>query len=59
MGDDAFFELLTRWIEEYNGTSQSTETFIAAAESVHGADLTEFFETWLYAPSLPSTYPDS
>ncbi len=44
MGDDAFFELLTRWVDDHVGTSQTTETFIALATEVHGADLTAFFD---------------
>jgi aminopeptidase N len=57
MGDDAFFELLTSWIGTQAGTSQSTESFVALASQIHGADLTEFFDEWLYAQDLPETYP--
>ncbi len=57
MGDDAFFELLRTWVAEYAGTSQSSETFEELASEVHGADLTAFFEEWLYATGLPTSYP--
>lgn len=57
VGDDAFFEILQRWIAEHLGTSQSTESFIDLAEEVHGGDLTDFFDDWLFADVLPPEYP--
>jgi aminopeptidase N len=57
MGDDAFFELMTRWVGDHVGTAQSTDTFVALASEVHGADLGPFFDEWLYADTLPDTYP--
>ena len=57
MGGEAFFDLLTAWVTDHSGTSQSTETFIALAERFHGSDLTDFFETWLFSGDLPESYP--
>jgi aminopeptidase N len=57
MGDAKFFALLTRWVEQYAGTSQSTEAFADLAREVHGSDLTAFFDDWLYAEKLPNRYP--
>jgi aminopeptidase N len=57
IGDDAFFELLGRWVADYSGTSQTSEAFVDLAEEIHGEDLTEFFDDWLYATSLPEAYP--
>ena len=57
IGDEAFFPLLQRWVAENDGTSRTSEDFIALAEDVTGRDLTVFFATWLDAPSLPPTYP--
>jgi aminopeptidase N len=57
MGDDAFFELMTRWVGDHVGTSQTTETFMALASEVHGADLAAFFDAWLFADTLPDSYP--
>jgi aminopeptidase N len=57
VGDDLFFTLLRRWVAENNGTSRTTEDFVATANSVAGRDLTEFFATWLYADTLPASYP--
>lgn len=57
IGDEAFFRLLQRWIADNDGTSRVTEDFTALAAEVAGRDLSAFFATWLYAPTLPPTYP--
>ncbi len=57
IGDDAFFTLLQRWAHEGNGTSRTTEDFVALAEAVTGSDLGDFFATWLYADRTPSSFP--
>ncbi len=57
IGDDDFFELLRRWVESNAGTSQSTEAFIALAETVSGMELGAFFDDWLFATDLPDRYP--
>lgn len=57
IGDDAFFGLLQQWIADYAGTSRTSADFIELAGKVADTDLTEFFDTWLYATELPSTYP--
>ena len=57
LGDDDFFELLGRWVADHSGTSQTSEAFIDLAEEIRGDDLTEFFDDWLYATSLPDAYP--
>ena len=57
MGDDAFFEMLTRWVEDYAGTSQTTNSLIALSRGIHGSDLTAFFDSWLFADTLPDSYP--
>jgi aminopeptidase N len=57
IGDLAFYEVLQRWAAENNGTSRSTDDFIALAEEVAGTDLTALFDTWLYAERLPPQYP--
>ena len=57
IGEVAFFELMSRWVADHVGTSQSTETFIELAEQVHGGELGGFFDAWLYADTLPDSYP--
>ena len=57
VGDEPFFELMSRWVEEHVGTSQTTDAFIALANEVHGSDLSAFFDVWLFADTLPASYP--
>jgi aminopeptidase N len=57
IGDDGFFALLQRWVRDNNGTSRSTQDFIALAEEVSGLDLDQFFDDWLFARELPAEYP--
>lgn len=57
VGDDAFFTLLRRWVSENTGTARNTDDFIHLATDVAGRDLTEFFDTWLFAATLPSQFP--
>jgi aminopeptidase N len=57
VGDDAFFELLRTWVSENSGSSRTTEDFMALAERVSAADLTGFFDTWLFAATVPQTFP--
>jgi len=59
IGDDAFFELLTRWVAENNGESRTTEDFIALATDVAGKPLPQFFDEWLYAAMPPTEFPMS
>ncbi len=57
LGDEAFFTVLQRWVAENVGTSRVSADFIALAEDVAGRSLTEFFDAWLYSPSVPPAYP--
>ena len=45
-------------VDDPDGTSRTTDDFITLAEDVAKTDLTEFFEDWLYAERLPSSFPD-
>jgi aminopeptidase N len=58
IGDEAFFELLSRWVAENNGESRVTADFVALAQEVAGTSLTDFFDTWLYADSPPTQFPN-
>jgi aminopeptidase N len=53
VGDMAFFTILRTWVERYGGRSATTSDFIALAEEISGADLTQFFQDWLYAQFMP------
>jgi aminopeptidase N len=57
IGDELFFTLIRRWVADNNGSSRTTEDFVALADKVSGQDLTEFFATWLYADVVPTTFP--
>jgi aminopeptidase N len=54
VGDDAFFEIVRGWATENAGGNVSTAAFVAYAERVSGADLTAFFDTWIYSTSKPA-----
>jgi aminopeptidase N len=53
VGDDDFFEILQRWVEENSGTSVTTDDFIELSEEVSGDDLQTFFDDWLSAEQVP------
>ncbi|HEY7626131.1 MAG TPA: M1 family aminopeptidase [Ilumatobacteraceae bacterium] len=57
IGDEPFFTLLRRWVSENNGTARDTADFIALANEVAGRDLADFFDTWLFASTLPARFP--
>ena len=57
VGDEAFFELLRRWVADNDGASRTSADFIALAEEIAGEQLDEFFDAWLYADALPPEYP--
>jgi aminopeptidase N len=53
IGDDAFFETLRSYADQYRYANASTEDFIAVAEDVSGAQLDDLFDTWLYSETVP------
>lgn len=53
IGDDDFFTLLQRWVADNDGTSVTTDDFVALAEEVSGEDLADFFADWLLADEIP------
>jgi aminopeptidase N len=53
VGDEAFFEILRRWIAEQRDGTASTTDLIALAEAVSGQPLGDLFEPWLYGDELP------
>jgi len=57
IGEDKFFTVLKEWAANNNGQSRTTADFVALAEQVAGQDLTEFFNTWLYADVVPTAFP--
>ena len=53
VGDEAFFDILRTYHEQYKGSNATTEDFIAVAEEVSGKDLQELFDSWLYDEEIP------
>jgi aminopeptidase N len=54
IGDDAFFTVLRRWVDEHRFSTVSTADFVALAEEVSGQSLDDLFQRWLYDAGLPS-----
>jgi aminopeptidase N len=54
VGDDAFFRILRRWVDEHRGGVAATSDLVALAERESGAELDALFQRWLYEPGLPS-----
>lgn len=53
IGDDAFFETLHTYAEDYRHSNALTEDFIAVAERVSEQELDDFFQAWLFDPVVP------
>lgn len=56
IGDEDFLEILQSWITENQGTSGTTEAFIALAERISGQDLTDYANAWLYGTVKPVSF---
>jgi len=53
-----FDDVMKTWTTRYAGQSRTTHDFIALAEELSGADLTAFFQDWLFdadKPAWPAT----
>ena len=57
IGDTKFFRLLRTWTDQHRYGNATTAQFTALAERISGQDLDDLFQTWLYAPGLPSLPP--
>ena len=53
IGDDTFFSVLKEYVSRYGGGNVSTSDFIAVAEEIAGKDLSDLFNSWLYAEEIP------
>ena len=53
VGDDDFFAILQEWVARNDGSSVSTEDFVALAGEVSGEDVEALMDAWLYEPELP------
>jgi aminopeptidase N len=53
IGDQKFFDTMRTYATEFAGGNASSDDFIALAQRVSGADLTAFFDAWLYGAEMP------
>ncbi|WP_234980821.1 M1 family metallopeptidase [Agromyces cerinus] len=53
LGDEAFFAGTRLWLERYDDSAATADDFQAVFEEVSGADLDDFFQTWLYEQAKP------
>ena len=53
VGDEAFFEILRTYHEQYKDGNATTDDFIGVAETVSSKDLQELFDNWLYSEEIP------
>jgi aminopeptidase N len=54
VGDEAFFEIITRWATDNKHGNVTTQMFVGLSEEVSGQDLEAFFEGWLYDEQPPA-----
>jgi aminopeptidase N len=54
VGDDAFFEILQRWVSDNNGGTITTPQFVIHCEDISGKPLAGLFRGWLEETPLPS-----
>ena len=54
VGDDAFFDLLSSWVEQHAYGSVTTEMFVDFLRDRTGQDLDELVEDWLFETALPA-----
>lgn len=53
IGDEAFDTLAHTWPQRYEDSDATTNDFQAVAEEASGADLEEFFDTWVWTAGKP------
>jgi aminopeptidase N len=56
IGDEKFFRILRTWTAQHRHGNGSTEQFMALSEQISGQQLDDFFQTWLFTPSKPTTW---
>ncbi len=53
MGDEKFYEFLKQYYTKYSFKIAYKEDLIKTAEETYGADLTDFFNEWIYNKEMP------
>ena len=54
IGDEAFFDTLRTYHEQFRDSVASTADFQTVAEKVSGEDLGQFFDQWVYGQRMPN-----
>ena len=54
IGDGPFFQLMKAWAAEHRHGLVSTDQFVVAAAQHAGKPLDQFFDAWLWQPTLPA-----
>jgi aminopeptidase N len=54
VGDEAFFEILRSWPQEYANGNATTDELIALSERISGQPLRALFDAWLYGTVRPA-----
>jgi hypothetical protein len=57
LGNEVFFDVMTRAHDRFRGQEMSTKQFLAVAEEVSGRSLASFLGQWLNRTGLPSITP--
>lgn len=57
VGDEAFFAGLRAWVGRFSDGTASTEQFREVMEEATGADLGDFFDTWVSSARPPRSLP--
>ena len=53
VGNEVFFEATQLWLQRYDDAAGTSEDFQAVFEEASGADLDDFFQTWLFDQVKP------
>ena len=53
VGDAAFWQIVSAWLDRNAWSTGSTAEFMALAEEISGRQLDAFFQTWLFATEKP------
>jgi len=54
VGDEAFFDTLRTYAQQFANGNATTEDFIAVAEAKAGRNVDEVFDVWLYGQQVPA-----
>ena len=53
IGEETFFTVLRAWTDTYRAQAATTQDFIELASRLSGRRLDDFFQAWLFGPTMP------